>query len=243
MFISKIRNYIYGRKRDVFVRLGIFSKFLITTFAFEYRLIYLTFAYQVIPRDGGYATLFAHSKSLFFAAVLIGMELYAHYYSYYEPLFMFLLGFWMCFVALVSHDGHHGSTSRTPWVNRVYRMGFNLFGESTLHWSHFHLGIVYTLAILFLQSSSIPNTKLCKMVCRHARTRPKRHAVGSATKAWGFSRTSSILAHKSALFMSSVYVDLVFIIFLRTRHENITETTKNNAAFHKQNMLSSVNIP
>ena len=122
-------------------------KFLITIFSSGYRFIHLTFAYQVIPRDGGYATVFSHLKSLFFVAVLIGMEMYAHYHRYYEPLLMFFFGFWFVPIGLVSHEGHHGSASRTPWINQLYRMGWNLFGESTLHWMHFHLGIIYTLAI------------------------------------------------------------------------------------------------
>ena len=123
--------------------------------------IHLTFTYQVIPRDGGFSTVFSNLKSLFFVVAMIGMEFYAHYYRYYEPLFMFFYGFWFIFVGFnVAHEGHHGAVSKTPWINQLFRLGYNLFGESTLHWIQYHLGIIYTLtlAIDFLQSSSTPNT-------------------------------------------------------------------------------------
>ena len=53
---------------------------------------------------------------------------------------MMFIGFWKVIVGTtLGHEGHHGSVSKRPWVNQLYRMGFNLNGESTLHWIQYHL--------------------------------------------------------------------------------------------------------
>ena len=54
---------------------------------------------------------------------------------------MLFMGFWKVIVGTtLGHEGHHGSVSKRPWVNQLYRMGFNLNGETTLHWIQYHLG-------------------------------------------------------------------------------------------------------
>ena len=80
------------------------------------------------------------------------MELYAHYYRCYNPLLMFCIGFWFVFTGVnLGHEGCHGSASRKQWVNLLYRWGWTLGGESTLHWIHFHLGTDYIhLHLLFI---------------------------------------------------------------------------------------------
>jgi len=99
---------------------------------------------KVIPRHQGFATTFCHLKNFFFAVVLIGMESYAHYYRCYNPLLMFCFGSWFVITGVnLGHEGCHGSASRKTWVNLLYRWGWSLSGESTLHWIHSHLGNIY----------------------------------------------------------------------------------------------------
>ena len=108
-----------------------------------------TFSWQVIPRDQGFSTNFGHLKNIFFASVLIGIEVYAHYFKCYHPLLMLFFGFWAVFVGVnIGHEGCHGSASRRGWVNLLYRWGWSLMGESTLHWIQFHTGTTYTCALL-----------------------------------------------------------------------------------------------
>ena len=114
----------------------------------------------MVPRNKGYATVFSHLKSLFFVSVLIGIELYAHYYSHYEPPLLFFLGFWFVFIGMnLGHEGHHGSASQKPWVNQLYSIGWNLGGESTLHWIHSHLGTIYICSYTYTKLFNLSCTK------------------------------------------------------------------------------------
>ena len=72
-------------------------------------------------------------------------EGYAHFHADYNPLLMFFIGFWWPILGTtVGHEGHHGSASPNPMINALFRWGYNVNGESTLHWIQYHLGINFT---------------------------------------------------------------------------------------------------
>ena len=89
-------------------------------------------------------------KSLFLVGVFVGMETYAHCSQFYNPFYMFFMGFWLCFIMHnVGHESSHGSPSRKPWVNNLYQLAMSISGgTSTLWWMQWHIGMTCTLVVV-----------------------------------------------------------------------------------------------
>ena len=78
-------------------------------------------------------------------------EGYAHFYADYNPLLIFFIGFWAPILGTtVGHEGHHGSASSNPLVNALFRLGYNLNGESTFHWIQYHLSMIYARNCIYI---------------------------------------------------------------------------------------------
>ena len=61
-------------------------------------------------------------------------------YRDFNPFVYFFIGFWLVFFGTtVGHEGHHGSVSPNDSINALFRFGYNLMGESTIHWMQYHL--------------------------------------------------------------------------------------------------------
>ena len=116
---------------------------------------YCLFPNQVVPPLKEFGGLHFYLKSIAFVVIFCLGEGYTHYYADYNSLLMFFLGLWSVQIGnTIGHEGHHGSASRNPLVNALFRLGFNLTGESTYHWIQYHLGILYTRLLMFsLQKS------------------------------------------------------------------------------------------
>ena len=107
---------------------------------------------QVVPRLKDFGGLHFYLKSLLFFVIFCLAEGYAHIYADYNPLLIFFIGFWAPILGTtVGHEGHHGSASSNPLVNAVFRLGYNLNGESTLHWIQYHLG-KFLLGITYIHT-------------------------------------------------------------------------------------------
>jgi fatty acid desaturase len=53
------------------------------------------------------------------------------YYKDYNAAFMLLIGVWyVCLASTVGHEGHHGSASKYPIVNQLFRLGYNIIGRT-----------------------------------------------------------------------------------------------------------------
>ena len=94
----------------------------------------------MVPRLKDFAGTHFYLKSLFFFLIYQSAEAYMFINRDFNPFVYFFIGFWVVFFGTtVGHEGHHGSVSPNPAVNALFRFGYNLFGESTIHWMQYHL--------------------------------------------------------------------------------------------------------
>ena len=120
-----------------------------------------SFKNQVVPRLKDFGGLHFYLKSILFFVIHCLAEGYAHYYADYNPFIMFFIGYWSPIVGTtIGHEGHHGSASPNPLVNALFRWGYNINGESTLHWTQYHLGIIYTVPIFLNLTISIESREM-----------------------------------------------------------------------------------